>query len=129
MRTSYGYRRFYEDLDAERAVEGRPYHASALDRICHTEARLGRGIRSASELPDLLSQALWWKMRRWYFDQRRQDLSTDDPAIYGADAEYYEALEKHALLIRELWVTRLCDREERAWARMAPGRAAILENA
>jgi hypothetical protein len=104
----------------------RPFHATAADRIAATEARLGRKVWAARELPDDLARALWWKRRRWFFDERRQSLATDDPAIFGADAEYDEARDRHATLIREMWWNRMLAREAAAWV---PARTAVLEKA
>lgn len=97
----------------------RPFKSTAADRIALTEASLGRKIWAARELPDDLARALWWKRRRWYFDDRRQSLAEDDPAIFGADDEFHEAQSKHELLIREMWMTRLSDREAREWLKLA----------
>src|SRR5688572_26677026 len=95
------------------------YHATAADRIAFTEAQLGRKVWSAKELPDDMARALWWKQRRWYFDARRHSLAEDDPAIIGAEGEFFEAQSKHDLLIREMWTRRFIDREAQAWARLS----------
>jgi hypothetical protein len=109
-----------------------PYHATAADRIAATESRLGRKVWAARELPDDLARALWWKQRRWYFDARRNDLTSDDPAIYGADAEFYEAQHQHDMLIRDMWFSRCLARhdalEAKAWAALANIGTAMAED-
>ncbi len=105
-----------------------PSHATAADRIALTEAGLGRKVWAARELPDPLSRALWWKQRRWYFGTLRESLSSDDPAIFAADDEFYEARQMHELLIRELWMTRFCAREQSAWQRLAVRAELVMGN-
>ncbi len=89
-----------------------PYHATAAERIAATEKRLGRKIWASRELPDPLATALWWKQRRWLFDDLRHNLHEDDRRIHEAESEYYEAAEAYRAIIERLWATRQCDRSQ-----------------
>ena len=94
----------------------RPYKSTAADRIAQTEARLGRRIWAARELPDDLARALWWKMRHWYFERAIEDAADNDSAFNRAFDQFAEAENAHDLLIREMWLRRRLDLEARAWA-------------
>lgn len=92
----------------------RPYHATAADRIAQTEARLGRRIQSARDLPDNLSRSLWWKRRRWYFADLAHDLKggeDDNPYNIAVD-ERDEAEREHRKLIQDMWDVRVKARQQ-----------------
>ncbi len=96
-----------------------PYHASASERIAATEARLGRKVWAARELPDDLARALYWKRRRWYFAAAMADAGDNDNRFNAAFDEHAEAESAHELLIREMWLRRTLALEGKAWAALA----------
>ncbi len=80
---------------------------------------MGRNIWSSRELPDPLAIALWWKQRRWLFDDLRHNLHEDDRRIHEAESEYWEAKARHASLIHDMWLQRTLDRDAAAWRKLA----------
>lgn len=116
MRTSYGYRREYEDLGL---IPARAFHATAADRITATEARLGRKVWAARELPDDMCRALWWKQRRWMAAVLLACAGDNDGAFNAAFDAHAEAESAHELLIREMWLRHRLALEDKAWAALA----------
>lgn len=102
-----------------------PYHATAADRIAQTEARLGRKVWSAKELPDDMARALWWKRRRWFAAAALADAGDNDSAFNAAFDAFAEAQNAHDLLIREMWMARWVANEDRKWSRL-PAPAALF---
>lgn len=112
-------RRPLADARAASAVEHRPFHATAADRIAATEAGLGRKIWAARELPDALSAALWWKRRRWYFADLADGLNggdDDNPYNIALD-ERDEAKDAHRKLIEGMSI-RILHRFPKSNARL-----------
>lgn len=95
---------------AAASVEGRPYHASAADRLARY-AVLPSFERTAAIEADGLAKALYWKRDRWLGEAQLDRCASDDDNRINHWTDVRDSgRDLHRAVIERLWATRATDR-------------------